>query len=390
LKHYLRKTAVVLTLLLGLMGGILFPVASASAASSVSMFTKYAGIAVTPGESINYSIDIINNSSSIQRVSLQVVEQPEGWETSLTAGGWTISRLSVRPQSEESFNLQTDVPLQVEKGNYNFLIRATDAGGGVSELPITIEVTEQGTFKTELESEQPSMEGNADSSFKYQLTLRNRTADEQLFALSAAAPRGWSVDFEVSAQKVTSVKVDANASQNINVTIDPPAEIEAGKYTIPVTAQAGSFSAKEELEVNITGTYKMELTTPTGRLSTDITAGKERMVELQLNNTGSAELIDIKLNQSAPVDWEVTFEPENVDSLLPGESTTVKAHIKSSDKAIAGDYVVSLQAQTPEVSDSADFRITVKASALWGWIGVLIIALVGAGVYYLFRRYGRQ
>ena len=174
------------------------------------------------------------------------------------------------------------------------------------------------------------------------------------------------------------------------MTIDPPAEIEAGTYTIPVTAQAGSFSAKEELEVNITGTYKMELSTPTGRLSTDITAGKEKMVELQLNNTGSAELIDIKLNQSAPVDWEVTFEPENVDSLLPGESATVKAHIKSSDKAIAGDYVVSLQVQTPEVSDSADFRITVKASALWGWIGVLIIALVGAGIYYLFRRYGRQ
>ena len=80
MKHYLRKTAVVLTLLLGLMGGILFPVASTLAATgSVSMFTKYAGIAVTPGESINYSVDIINNSSSIQRVSLEVVEQPEGW-----------------------------------------------------------------------------------------------------------------------------------------------------------------------------------------------------------------------------------------------------------------------------------------------------------------------
>ncbi len=390
MKRYLRKNAVVLALLLGLMGGILFPVATASAAGSVSMFTKYAGIAVTPGESINYSIDIINNSSSIQRVFLQVAEQPEGWETSITSGGWTVSRLSVRPQGEESFTLQAVVPLQVEKGSYNFIIRATDAAGGINELPITIEVTEQGTFKTELESEQPSMEGNPDSSFKYQLTLRNRTADEQLFALAAAAPRGWGVDFEVSAQKVTSVKVEANASQNINVNIDPPAEIEAGKYIIPVTAQAGSFSAKEELEVNITGTYKMELTTPTGRLSTDITAGKERTVELQLSNTGSAELIDIKLNQSAPVDWEVTFEPENIDSLLPGESATVKARIKSSDKAIAGDYVLSLKAQTPEVSDSADFRITVKASALWGWIGVLIIALVGAGIYYLFRRYGRQ
>jgi len=376
-------------MLLGLMGVIVLPAVPASAAG-ISMFTKYSGIAVTPGESINYIVDVINNSNSIQTVSLQVVEQPEDWEVTLTSGGWSISQLSVKPQSEESFTMQIGVPLQVEKGRYSFMLRATDAAGGVSTLPITIEVTEQGTFKTELETEQPSRQGTADSKFEYKVTLRNRTAEEQLYALSAAAPRGWSVQFEVSNQKVTSVKVDANSTKDISVTIDPPGEIEAGTYTIPVMAQAGSFSAEEKLEVQITGTYQMELTTPTGRLSTDITAGREKMVELQLNNTGSSELIDIKLNQAAPVDWEVRFEPENISSLLPGESTTVKAYIKASGKAIAGDYVVNLKAQTPEASDSVDFRITVETSALWGWIGVLIIALVVAGIYYLFRRYGRQ
>lgn len=388
MKHHLQR-AVILTLLLGLMGGIVLPAVPASAAG-ISMFTKYAGIAVTPGESINYIVDVINNSNSIQTVSLQLVEQPKDWEVSLTSGGWSISQLSIKPQSEESFTMQIEVPLQVEKGRYTFMLRATDAAGGVSTLPITIEVTEQGTFKTELETEQPSMQGTADSKFEYKVTLRNRTADEQLYALSAAAPRGWSVQFEVSNQKVTSVKVDANATRDISVTIDPPEEIEAGTYTIPVTAQAGSFSAEEKLEVQITGTYKMELTTPTGRLSTDITAGREKMVELQLNNTGSTELIDIKLSQAAPVDWEVRFEPENISSLLPGESATAKAYIKASGKAIAGDYVVNIKAQTPEASDSADFRVTVETSALWGWVGVLIIALVVAGIYYLFRRYGRQ
>jgi len=388
LKHHLQR-AVILTMLLGLMGVIVLPAVPASAAG-ISMFTKYSGIAVTPGESINYIVDVINNSNSIQTVSLQVVEQPEDWEVTLTSGGWSISQLSVKPQSEESFTMQIGVPLQVEKGRYSFMLRATDAAGGVSTLPITIEVTEQGTFKTELETEQPSRQGTADSKFEYKVTLRNRTAEEQLYALSAAAPRGWSVQFEVSNQKVTSVKVDANSTKDISVTIDPPGEIEAGTYTIPVMAQAGSFSAEEKLEVQITGTYQMELTTPTGRLSTDITAGREKMVELQLNNTGSSELIDIKLNQAAPVDWEVRFEPENISSLLPGESTTVKAYIKASGKAIAGDYVVNLKAQTPEASDSVDFRITVETSALWGWIGVLIIALVVAGIYYLFRRYGRQ
>ncbi len=390
MKHYLQKAVFVL-FLLSLMGVILLPVTPvAAASSSISLFTKFTGIAVTPGESINYSISIINNSNAIQRVSLKIIEQPEGWDTSLTAGGWNISNLSVKPKSDESFNLQTEVPLQVEKGSYSFKIRATDTGGGTSTLPIIMEVTEQGTFKTELETDQPSMQGNADSSFNYRLTLKNRTADEQLYALSAVAPRGWTVAFEASGQKVTSVKAEANTTQNVNVTIDPPAEIEAGTYTIPVKAQAGSFAAEVNLEVDITGTYKMALSTPTGRLSTSVTVDKEKMVELQLDNNGSTELKDIILGHSSPVDWEVRFEPEHIASLLPGESAIVKAYIKSSDKAIAGDYVVNINARTPEVSGSADFRITVKTSALWGWVGVLIIALVGAGIYYLFRRYGRQ
>lgn len=390
MKQYLQKTAVILTLLV-LFSGIIFPVIPALAATGgVMLFTKYSGIAVTPGQSISYYIDIINNSNSIQHVSLQITEQPEGWESSLTSGGWSINRLSVKPQSEETFNLQTEVPLQVEKGSYRFTIRAVDTGGRVDTLPLLIEVTEQGTFRTELETDQPNMQGNADSTFNYRLSLKNRTADDQLYSLSSDAPRGWNVDFQVSAQKVTSVKVEANTAQDINVTIVPPAEIEAGTYTIPVKAQAGSTSAEEKLEVNITGTYKMELSTPTGRLNTDITIGKEKMVELQLGNTGSSELQDIKLSQSAPADWEVKFEPNIIESLLPGEIATVNAYIKASDKAISGDYAVNIRAGTPEVSDSVDFRVTVKTSALWGWIGIFIIALVGAGIYYLFRRFGRQ
>ena len=67
MKHHLQR-AVILTLLLSLLGGIVLPAVPASAAG-ISMFTKYAGIAVTPGESINYYVDIINSSISIQTVS---------------------------------------------------------------------------------------------------------------------------------------------------------------------------------------------------------------------------------------------------------------------------------------------------------------------------------
>jgi len=366
------------------------PATVSAAAGDVALYTPYTGIAVAPGESVNYTIEVINDSRKIQRVSLEIAEQPKGWEASLTAGGWNIRQLSVRPEESESFQLQTSVPLKVEKGTYRFTIRATDSDGAVHTLPISIEVTETGTFRTELEVEQPNMEGDADSTFQYEMTLHNRTAAEQLYALSTSAPRGWQVEFAVSGQKVTSVKVEANGSQVIDVTVRPPSQVEAGTYAIPIKAQAGSSTAETTLEAVITGTYGLELSTPTGNLNGQLTVGGEKKMELAVTNTGSSELRGIELTASTPVDWEVRFEPETIDVLAPGETATVQAFIKSSPKAIAGDYIVSVEASTPETTAKADLRMSVKTSMLWGLVGVVIIALVAAGIWYLFRKYGRQ
>ncbi|MFO7262578.1 MAG: hypothetical protein A6D91_05505 [Bacillaceae bacterium G1] len=372
------------------LGGMSQPATVSAAAGDVALYTPYTGIAVAPGESVNYTIEVINDSRKIQRVSLEIAEQPKGWEASLTAGGWNIRQLSVRPEESESFQLQTSVPLKVEKGTYRFTIRATDSDGAVHTLPISIEVTETGTFRTELEVEQPNMEGDADSTFQYEMTLHNRTAAEQLYALSTSAPRGWQVEFAVSGQKVTSVKVEANGSQVIDVTVRPPSQVEAGTYAIPIKAQAGSSTAETTLEAVITGTYGLELSTPTGNLNGQLTVGGEKKMELVVTNTGSSELRGIELTASTPVDWEVRFEPETIDVLAPGETATVQAFIKSSPKAIAGDYIVSVEASTPETTAKADLRMSVKTSMLWGLVGVVIIALVAAGIWYLFRKYGRQ
>lgn len=90
------------------------------------------------------------------------------------------------------------------------------------------------------------------------------------------------------------------------------------------------------------------------------------------------------------MDWEVTFNPKTIESLAAGQSTTVEAKITASDKAIAGDYVTSLKASAAEASSNAQFRIAVKGSMLWGWIGVLVILAILGGIYYLIRTYGRR
>jgi uncharacterized membrane protein len=125
-------------------------------------------------------------------------------------------------------------------------------------------------------------------------------------------------------------------------------------------------------------------------LSSSITAGDTKKIELEVRNTGSSELKGIEFSASKPADWDVTFEPNKIEALIAGGSMTVTALVKASRKAIPGDYVVKMTARTPEVSSTADFRMAVKTSMLWGWLGILVIAAVLGGVYYLFRKYGRR
>ncbi len=151
-----------------------------------------------------------------------------------------------------------------------------------------------------------------------------------------------------------------------------------------------STSAELALEVAITGTFQMELTTPQGLLSSDITAGDTKRIDLEIVNSGSSMLKDIQLTSRKPSDWEVSFEPSKVESLKAGTIANVTAILKASSKALPGDYVVTIDAKTPEVNANAQFRIAVKTPLIWGWMGALVIVVTIGGVYFLFRKYGRR
>ncbi len=376
-----------LTVLIAFSSWLLSPTCfAAQKADSVILYTPYTKISVAPGQSVDYAIDLINNSKEVIDADISITGLPSSWKYTLKSGVYTIRQLSVLPREKRSMNLSLAVPMKVNKGSYRFKV----AAGNFSELPLTIVVTEQGSQKSEFTTDQANMEGNNTSTFTYQATLRNSSAEQQLYSLMASVPRGWNVAFKYNSRQVTSVEVNPNSSAGISIEINPPDMIEAGSYKIPVHASTNSSSADIVLEVVITGSYAMELTTPTGLLSAGITAGDQKRIELVVKNTGSAALNDIQLYASTPLNWEVTFDPKKVDIIEPGKTAQVTAIVKAAKKAIAGDYVTNIDARTPEVTSKVQFRISVRTSMLWGWVGILIICSALGGVYYLFRRYGRR
>jgi uncharacterized membrane protein len=360
--------------------------AKAAEKDSILLYTPFTKISVPPGESIDYAVDVVNNGNALETLDLSVTNLPGSWNYTLKAGTWNVKQVAVLPGEKKSITLRVEVPFQVNKGNYRIYLVA---GEGIS-LPLTVNISEQGTYKTELTTRQANMEGHAASTFNYSADLRNRTAEAQTYALQGEVPRGWTITFRANGKQVTSVDVEPNSTVNVTIEIKPAEQVEEGNYAIPVRAVSGSSSGELKLEAVITGTYKIELSTPSGLLSSDIVAGREKKIDLIVKNTGTSILSDVQLIHAAPVNWEVTFDPKQIESILAGRETVISATIKADKKAIPGDYLTNLEARTPEASSKASFRMSVKTPLLWGWIGVLVI-LAGIGtVLYLFRKYGRR
>jgi len=355
-------------------------------AQGVILYTPYTQIAVSPGESVEYSIEVINKGTALRNVPLSVQGMPKGWTYQLKSGGWNVGQIAVLGGERKTVNLKVEIPFVVNKGLYRFQVVAP----GINTLPLVIEVKQEGTSRSELSTNIPSMEGHSGTTFTFNVDLRNRSGDRQVYVLSSEAPRGWEVVFKSGGKYISSINVESGNTEKLTVEATPPTNVAAGKYDIPLYASTSTNTASLTISATIKGSYKIELTTPTGLLSTSVPVGGEKNIELRVKNVGSSALGDISLEYTAPSGWEVSFDPKKIAKIDAGQYASVKATIKADRKAIPGDYVVNMEARTQEVSSSASFRVSVKTPILYGWIGLTVIALGIYVIYYLFKKYGRR
>ncbi|NLT95267.1 MAG: alpha-galactosidase [Clostridia bacterium] len=371
----------------------LLPLDQVQAAPGLVLSTRFPGISASPGENITFPLEIKNNTSVDQIINLEVIMGPENWHVSLKGNGRVIQQAFVHSQESTSFSLIVDIPDDVQPGDYYLRIGAkSDNGSLQDDLHLKIKITDSRVSDDELTAKYSELKGPSDATFNFKVDLTNNGGTEQIYSLGARVQEGWQVTFKPSYedQQVASIGVKPGETKSLDVRVKPPVSIKAGEYVVPIEAVSPTSKVQEDLKIIISGTYNLRFSTPSGNLSTDIVAGREKKVNLEVKNTGSADLNNISFSSTEPIDWSVTFDPENVETLKPGESRQVTATISASSKAIAGDYLVSLTASTPEVRSSADLRVTVKTSTLWGIVGLLIVLGVIFAVYKAFQTYGRR
>jgi uncharacterized membrane protein len=377
---------------LGLAGWIGLAAALAAAPVSlalnpVTLTTPYPAIEVAPGAKVSLTVSVETQDAG--RVDLSLDGVPADWTVTLRGGGFLVNGVHSNGDEATEVTLDVSVPETATDGVQRITVEAL-SDGSTASLPIDITVTPNAAGEVSLTTDFPELKGSTDASFSFTLTLRNDTPDDLTFGVAANGPPGWTVDAKVTSQaQAASAIVEAGSSTSIEVTAEAPQNAAADVYPITVEASGGDTSAQAELSVEITGSYDLTLTTPDGRLSANASAGSQTDLSLVLRNDGTAEVADVSLSASTPTGWTVTFEPETV-TVPPQGEVQVTARLTPSGNAIAGDYVATFNARSDLADAEAQMRVTIETSLLWGVVGIGLIGLVLAGLWWTFRRYGRR
>lgn len=364
----------------------------ARAEGGLTIHTDYPGITAKAGSSLTFDVAFDNAGASCD-AALSITDIPEGWEAYFSGGSNNINRIFI-PNGSESAScvLHVTVPADTAEGTYTIGIQAVGDNGASDTMAIDLSVNElkagQGNFTTEYAEQ----EGASGTTFSYSATLVNNSADTQSYSLSAKAPEGWSVSFKPSGEstQVAAIDVESAKSQGLSITVTPPNNVESGTYTIPCSAISAGETLNLDLSVTITGSYLMDVTTPDGRLSFDAHANEKSTVTLSVTNQGNVDLQNVNLTSTAPTGWTVEFDNSTIDVLEAGATKEVSAYVTPSSDAMTGDYVLSIKADSTEVSDSAEFRVSVKTKTVWGLVAVGVIVILAGGIGFVFHKYGRR
>ena len=361
------------------------------AAGQLTLTTPYPAVAASPGSTVNFDISITTDTPD--RVDLTVTGAPAEWTATLRGGGFTVDGVETDgTKTPTKVTLAVTVPTGATGGTQRIVVRGVSTKGSRASdtLPVDVRVTPNAAGDVTLTTDIPSLKGASNATFPFTLTLTNSTPEDLPFSAVATGPAGWTVTSQVgSSAQAASVVVKAGATSPVTVSVTPAANAAAGKFPISVDVSSGAQTAHQDLEVEITGSYTMTLTTADQRLNMSATAGAASDITVVVSNTGTADIAAVALSATAPSGWKVAFDPATV-AVPAGQQIQAVAHVTPSSDAIAGDYVATFKATAPEASASTDIRVTIETSLLWGAIGVLLILLVLGGLWWTFRRYGRR
>jgi uncharacterized membrane protein len=365
---------------------------------SITMAAEYPGVVVPEGEDVSMDLIFHNNGRTAENVAITLGEVPAGWKAKVKTYRFAVTGVHVPAEEDKTVTFEAKPDEGTGPGEYAFRVSAQTQDGAF-KMAQTIRVTVSGDQKeaeenrgVKLTTSYPVIRGPSDATFEFSVEVESELDEDAVFDLAGQGPPGWEVNFKPAYESkyITSLRLKGKQNQSIGVEVKPGLKAAAGDYPITVRVSSGEAKSEATLTVTLTGTYGLEVGTTTGLLSLEARQGKPANVSFYVKNTGTAPNEGVTFMSFKPENWKVEFKPERIDAIAPGDLQQVEMIVTPYEEALVGDYSVGVNIEGEKVTKNLEFRTTVKASAVWGWIGIGIIVLVVAGLFAMFRTLGRR
>ena len=370
---------------------------------SFNVILPFKDLTVGQGQEVTMDAEIVNRRREPVEVVLAIDGIPKGWDVNFNSRypSYPIRSVTVAASDQSTtksttIEFKAKVPDNTKPGNYEIKVTAKDAAGPtqyVSTLNFRVTSKKVDTGGLKLTSQYPVLSTGSGQTLKFTVDLKNETNKPLTTTLVAQPPPGWTVRFkpQFGDQQISSIQLKESASETLSVEIDTPSKAEAKEQPVTIIARSGAFEASATLKVSLKGTQDLKMGSASGTLNASVTAGKKTPVDFLIGNAGTAPIRGLAFITKKPNDkWTVEFKPDKIDALNPGDVREIKMEIFAPDRTIAGDYLLTLTANAPEVTKSVEFRVTVSTPTVWGWIGFGIVGLVVIGLAIVFFRLGRR
>ena len=370
-----------------------------------NLILPFKDLTVGQGQEVTMDAEVVNRTKDPVEVSLSIDGVPKGWDINFNSRypSYPVRSVTVAGAGSDqsatkstTIEFKSKVPEATKPGTYQVKVTAKDTAGPTQytetvSFRVTSKKVETGGLK--LTSQYPVLTTASGQTLKFTVDLKNETPKPLTVSLVAQPPQGWTVRFkpQFGDTQIASIQLKENASETLSVEIDTPANAEAKEYPVIIHARSGAFEATANLKVTTKGTQDLKMGSASGTLNTSLTAGTKTPVDFLVGNAGTAPIRNLSFLSKKPNDkWTVEFRPDKIAALNPGEVQQIKMEILAPDRTIAGDYLLTLTTNAPEVNKSVEFRVTVSTPTIWRWVGFGIVPLVVLGLAPVFFRLGRR
>jgi uncharacterized membrane protein len=362
----------------------------------IAVYTEFSGVIVPPGEPVRMELTADNKGKRDENISMKISQVPKGWRASLKAPNFSVDAVPVPATKTRTITFLAEPDKTVKPGNFQFQIDAQTEDGkftSVQKINVTVREKTPGQEDFTVTTSYPVLQGQTDAKFEFSLEVNNKSEVDKSFNLSGQAPAKWEINFKPAYEQkqISSFRIKGGSSQTVTVEVTPARDAQSGSFPVVVGIASGDKKQDVKLTVVLTGIYKLDAGTPTGLLSLEALAGKTANMSVFVKNTGSAVNKNISFSSFKPENWKVEFKPEKIEALEPNALKQVEVTITPAGQALVGDYSVGVSVDGEKGSSkTVELRVSVKTSAAWGWIGIIIIVLVIAGLGGLFLWLGRR